>query len=414
MYKVYFRQAIQILRQNKFISFITIAGTALAIMMIMAIIVSYEIKIFSGDAEPNRHRTLYIDTERIQYGQSNHGNSPSVDVVKKYLGAMKTPECISITDQGTSYPVKAEGNKRFRMMRVRSCDSNYWKIMKFNFINGRAFTKEELESEMKVAVISESTAIKLFNDKEVMGKTIEINFEKYRIIGIVKDISPVYTDAFSNIWVPYTSSRLQRCKVLIIAHNKKDFPAIIEEVREAEKLYSLTLENSGTQTYIGPNTRLQKELAPRAFHKETREKEIIKQSRKLGFIIVILILVPAVNLWGFSFSRVRKRMAEIGIRKAFGAKKHTILIQVLYENMLTSLIGGIIGLILSYLIIFNYRNWLLGIPEDSLVPLGALISIPVWVSVFAICLLLNLLSAGIPAYIASKTAIVDSLYQNYK
>lgn len=58
--------------------------------------------------------------------------------------------------------------------------------------------------------------------------------------------------------------------------------------------------------------------------------------------------MPAVNLTGFSLSRMRKRMSEIGIRKAFGAKRHVILFQVLYENMLTSLIGGLLGLILSY------------------------------------------------------------------
>lgn len=56
---------------------------------------------------------------------------------------------------------------------------------------------------------------------------------------------------------------------------------------------------------------------------------------------------------------MRKRMSEIGIRKAFGAKRHVILFQVLYENMLTSLIGGLLGLILSYPMVLWLRHWLL-------------------------------------------------------
>lgn len=78
-----------------------------------------------------------------------------------------------------------------------------------------------------------------------------------------------------------------------------------------------------------------------------------------------MLLIPALNLSGFSLSRIRKRMAEIGIRKAFGAKRHVILIQVLYENLITTLIGGVIGLGLSYGIVFGMRKWLLGIPPTA-------------------------------------------------
>ena len=60
MYKVYFKQALLMLKQNKFISMIAIMGTALAIMMIMTIIVTDEIKEISTAPEINRNRTLYV------------------------------------------------------------------------------------------------------------------------------------------------------------------------------------------------------------------------------------------------------------------------------------------------------------------------------------------------------------------
>ena len=118
-----------------------------------------------------------------------------------------------------------------------------------------------------------------------------------------------------------------------------------------------------------------------------RQQAIRTKYRKSAIILLVLLLVPAVNLTGFSLSRMRKRMSEIGIRKAFGAKRHVILFQVLYENMLTSLIGGE-------------------------VPTGTMLPLPVFLMTFLVCILLNLLSAGIPAYRAAKMSIVDSLYQN--
>lgn len=132
------------------------------------------------------------------------------------------------------------------------------------------------------------------------------------------------------------------------------------------------------------------------------------------FILLILLLIPAINLSGLSLSRIKKRTEEIGIRKAFGAKKYTILIQVLFENLITSVIGGVIGLALSYVVVFQMRDWLLDIAADSTIPASTLISFPVLLAIFAVCLIINLLSAGIPAYRASRMKIINSLNQNDK
>lgn len=78
MYRIYFKQALLMLKQNKFISAIAIIGTALAIMMIMTIIVADEIKGISAQPEINRERTLHInyqvkkrhDKKQLAIGQS--------------------------------------------------------------------------------------------------------------------------------------------------------------------------------------------------------------------------------------------------------------------------------------------------------------------------------------------------------
>ena len=87
---------------------------------------------------------------------------------------------------------------------------------------------------------------------------------------------------------------------------------------------------------------------------------------------------------------------------------------MLFENLITSVIGGVIGLVLSYVVVFRMRDWLLDVPADSMIPVNTLISFPVLLAVFAVCLIINLLSAGIPAYRASRMKIINSLNQNDK
>ena len=69
-------------------------------------------------------------------------------------------------------------------------------------------------------------------------------------------------------------------------------------------------------------------------------------------VITILLLVPAINLSSMTLSRMRKRMSEIGVRKAFGATGGELVRQVFFENLLLSLLAGILGLALSYVSTF--------------------------------------------------------------
>ena len=72
-----------------------------------------------------------------------------------------------------------------------------------------------------------------------------------------------------------------------------------------------------------------------------------------------LLLVPAINLSGMISSRMDDRLAEMGIRKAFGANRKQLLNQVLWENLRLTCIGGLMGLIVSWGLLVLGRNWCL-------------------------------------------------------
>lgn len=413
MYKIYFKQAIEMLKQNRFISIVTITGTALAIMMIMVIIVTESVKNVSVAPESNRDRTMYIKcTAKNGKAENNKDwmeyDNVSYELYKNYLLGLKTPVAISaLLPFNDKLMIKKSSSNERILAQVKQTDTDFWKIMAFSFVKGKPFNEEEFKSGIRNVVITQNLAKKIFGNKEAIGQTIEIDFKEYKVTGIIKDVSQAFIFAYGEAYIPYTSRpgyENRSYLVLLLTDNKAQMEQIGKEVRDAERKYNTT-DHEWNLTFMGPyNHKLQ------GLNKWANEvPDEAKATRKMIFIFSILLLIPAINLSSLSMSRVLWRTEEIGVRKSFGAKKYIILIQILFENFITSFIGGIIGLALSYGIVIWLKEWLLDIGAESSVPVSALISLPVFLGVFAACFILNLISAGIPAYRASQMTIVDSI-----
>ena len=410
------------LKEDKVISIITILGTALAITMIMVIILTQRIKTTNIGAEVNRERTMYI-TYVIEKGKkSGYTNiSPlNVDNYKQYLSLLSTPEKISLIMKYQD-GVCVEGNDTYYKADIKYTDAAYWNIYSFSFISGRPFAEGEFQSGVPLAVISKSMARKLFNDTNTaLGKTFILNKKVYKVIGIVNDVPTLCLYAYAQIWVPYTSTsyndpNYNAYKAIVLAKNKSDFLKIKSEVRRSEIANNLQPDKKEIW-FFGPFTD-EELLIKGQGNSDANEPDYLKGRLRFFLTIIVLLLIPAINLSGFSMFKIINRTSEIGIRRAFGADKKTILMQILYENFLTSIIGGIIGLVLSSMAVilvkdrlFGHADWmssdLLG---ENTIPISAFISPWVFFYVFLACVLLNLLSSGIPAWRASKLNIVEAI-----
>ena len=130
---------------------------------------------------------------------------------------------------------------------------------------------------------------------------------------------------------------------------------------------------------------------------------------QFSIILFILLLVPALNLSGITLSRMRRRMAELGVRRAFGATQGTILWQVLSENMVLTLLGGLLGLAMSYGAMLLLRDWLLVTSLGKTGLSTGMFNGAVFIAAFLFCLVLNLFSAGLPAWRMSRLNITDSI-----
>ena len=137
------------------------------------------------------------------------------------------------------------------------------------------------------------------------------------------------------------------------------------------------------------------------------------------YIILAVLFIPALNLGGMISSRMNSRLVEVGVRRAYGATKRAIVSQVLWENMLLTLLGAVAGLLLSFAVvyIFNYRmtnlldsNIFYNSEAGNQLSTEMLLNPTIFLCALLMCALLNIASALVPTLFALRKDIIQSLY----
>jgi ABC-type antimicrobial peptide transport system permease subunit len=135
-------------------------------------------------------------------------------------------------------------------------------------------------------------------------------------------------------------------------------------------------------------------------------------------MLLALLFIPAMNLCGMISSRMDERMSELGVRKAYGATNASLISQVLTENLLLTLFGGLVGLTLAYFIALVGGEWMYHLMDTGFVLPGGLeasftlemlFNPTLFLTVFGLCILLNLISALVPTLLALRQTIISSI-----
>lgn len=260
---------------------------------------------------------------------------------------------------------------------------------------GRFFNQAEADGGRPVCVLGSEVADNLFPSETPLGKTIRIGTSTFRVIGVVeKQGSLLGLESLDNRIVIPIQSFFRRfgatrgiqinVKAADLAHlddTKEELRGILRKARhvppKAEDDFAINQQEMFVQTFnaIG----------------------VVVAGIGL-FITALSLFVGAIGIMNIMFVSVTERTKEIGIRKAIGAKRGTILLQFLIESAALSLIGGLIGIIISY-------------PLSLLVNQILPTSMPIYVVVVAILisLMVGVVSGFLPANRASKLDPVEAL-----
>jgi len=285
----------------------------------------------------------------------------------------------------------------------------------FSFNSGKPYTKNHIDEKAPVAVITQGTSDAYFGEGEAaLGKLIKVDSKQYRVIGVVENISKTSLHLYGDVFVPYFIDRdAQQSQYLIggfYAFLEGESAADLEDIRSE---YQSVVERIGTQLKKDPVDGTYSNISSYAvsnlervsymFSSNNMSPAVGKLLMVLGIPMLLFMLLPAMNLVNLNSSRIMERASEIGVRKAFGATSGNLVFQFIVENIIVTLIGGVLGLLLALLG--------LEIIESSGFIKYADLGLRYNVFLFAIllCFFFGILSGVLPAWRMSKIQVINAL-----
>jgi putative ABC transport system permease protein len=226
---------------------------------------------------------------------------------------------------------------------INGSTSAYFDIQGLALQYGRFLKTTDVDNSSYVAILSDNTAEELFGRQDVVGERITIDNRSFQVIGVLEENDSLFAGLFTeySVYVPYTvESRMadQPYVTSIYVSPASD----TDSTEEAVNTYMLSrFKQDEDAFYISNMSSISDAMST-----ITGTLSLL-----LGGIAAISLLVGGIGIMNIMLVSVTERTKEIGIRKAIGAGKRSIMMQFLIEALMVSLMGCVFGLLLSWLIL---------------------------------------------------------------
>jgi putative ABC transport system permease protein len=413
MLKNYFKIAIAVLKRRKFFTFISLFGISFTLIILIVLTAFVDNTVSANYPETNRDRSLYI-TMVQQLGSKNgySQNGPaSFHYLNTYVKSLKSADKVAIASMFSS--TNAYVNNKKQVINMKFTNDQFWDVMQFDFLEGKPYSLQQINNSEKVAVISEDTKKVYFGDVTgVVGKYIETDNVKYRVAGVVKSVPVTQLVSYADVYVPYTVSKTDynRKRLMgnymgvILAKSKDDLPTIqseyagiVSKIKTDDKEFDVF--KSIADPYLASFIR----NSPLG---DTEDGGVNRLLIVVIIFVLLFMLLPTLNLMNINISRIMERSSEIGVRKAFGASGMTLVGQFIVENIILTILGFIVGIVLSIVALQVINN------SDLIANINLRLNFTVLMYSFIACLVFGLISGVYPAWRMSRLQVVTALKAN--
>ena len=362
------RIAFDSLKANKLRSGLTLLGVIIGVMSVMTIISALEGMM--GAIESRLQMLGPTTFVAARMGGLITSEEQFFEMLKRKRFHLRYKESIA---EGCSYCEKISGrvfaradikyrNNSMRNAYVLGTDAEYIDIVDLEVSQGRYFSYEEDYNHQKVAFIGDLVKEELYPGLDPIGREISIRGQKHAIVGVAKKMGSFFganTDNF--VVIPMASYFKQ-----FGDPGRRDLSFFIkavdiEHMPEAKDQIRMVLRTERHVPYDKPDDFevLTADNVLQAMNSFTR-------ILRLGLVGIssISLVVGGIVVMNIMMVSVTERTREIGIRKSLGAKRKHILVQFLLEALMTTITGGIIGIVIGFLI----AKWLMGLMDMEVTP----------------------------------------------
>jgi putative ABC transport system permease protein len=409
MLRNYLLTAWKVFMRRKLFTAINLVCIVLTLVVLMVITALLETAFWPSGVEGKSERFLQVYGIRSESADHHTVRTTLLGfkTIDKYLKPIPGVERVSAFTTPAS--VSVYQGDRVSELEMRRVDADYWRILDFKLLAGRLPNADDDAGGRFVAVINATTARRLFGDAAATGQKISIGGQMFEVIGVVEDV--IHMNAYADIWAPlYTfPSGTWRDELtgsfaaMLLAKQPSDLPRIKREVERAAKTFVDTDPHTFAISSFWADSKLDLVARELLGNKEQVDSGGGTLLLIIGGAMLLFMLLPALNLVNLNTGRILERSSEIGVRKAFGATSAQLAGQLVVENVLLSLAGGLIGLALTSLVLW----WL---ESAQLIPY---LKVGLNPTVFACGMLLafvfGLLSGLIPAWKMSRLDPVHAL-----
>lgn len=416
-------------RANPGFTALYIGGVAFAVAFTMVYAIIYYVNLAPLYPEYNRAETSYVSFIQIRNDSTSntHGSLVSRKFVDDFIAGSENIEYCSISQPtfGQTSQISTKGNVGFKAV-PRLTDRNFFRLYDYDFLAGRPFSDVEMDAEKPYfTIVTADIAERVFGSTDnAVGQEILIDYEPYRVVGVVRRGTPVAHTSYGDLFIPYTikpssasdesGSLRDYLGSLTAAIKFRDGSQRERFIEEFNAKVSRAKDSDGFKIQKAQVRSHFENILTSEGGDDLPIKSIIQS---LLAVLFILLIVPAINISGMIGGQMDRRMAEIGVRRSFGATRGELTRRVLFENFVLTLAGGLVGFIFAWIIVTLCRRWMLQLLVSSWEVVDAPVDISaellfaplIFLSALLLCLALNLLSAYIPVRYALRRPIVNSL-----
>lgn len=441
MFKNYIKLAFKVLGRRKFFTFISLFGISLTLMilMVMTAFLDSQLGAHAPISDANKmaflstiskkrtviDTTLTIDTSYVnnvmqidtlvntkEFTNSTSTSSASFYVLDTYFRDIPHVSHYSFYSPRSNYDVFV-GNKKLALSGTYT-DAGYWSVYDFNFLEGAPYNKAAINNQEQVVVISNKTKLEYFGSTEsAIGKQIALDEKKYTVVGVIEIITSSRYFLNGDIFLPYThmrSSDLKDTEILggfegvFVAEKASYIDNVKDEIKSLEHRIPINDEDYNTLEISA--LTLTEGFARNLIYNKDASKSKMYFFLIVGAVFGLIVFLPTLNLINVNVTRILERSSEIGVRKAFGANMGNLLLQFVFENIILTLIGGILGFILAFATITLIND------SQALGPVTLQFKTSTFVYSFLISVAFGIISGLIPAWRMSKLHIITALKHN--
>ncbi len=403
-----FNFALNALRNNKLRTFLSLVGVTIGIFSIIAVLAAVDSlkREIEGSISGLDNSTIII--MRFNFGPTDiprwkWQQFPDVTFDEYQYLERNTPNIeaatftLNVPDENIKYEDRQVDN-----VPIGAVTDSYYNIESLKLSEGRFFNGSESNSGSMVVVLGDEIAKQLFGDAaNAIGKEVRIYGRKFNVIGVLeKEGAGLFGNSKdTSVWMPVNVVRR-----IYGDNNKNTFPQIVVKPKKG-------VDEAEFKAVIEQKLRLKRGLKPdeiSTFFVNQLQgfadfiDNITGSMNVIGLIISgFSLLVGGFGIANIMFVSVKERTNLIGIQKSLGAKNKFILFQFLFEAVILAVIGGLIGLVLVF-IVSIIASQFTGDFEFVLSPWNMFLGT-------AISAIIGLISGILPAISASKLDPVEAI-----